>query len=90
MEYKYKLSIGSEVYSKKNGMVLKWYTDDELFTTPGDVLNSLKEGYLNNKVQFDSNSTTKGTIYRYPNGIASHKRFKIMRVRIKDKTEDQP
>ena len=83
MDYEYKVRIGSEVYSKKNGMVTKWYTNPKGYTKAESAIVALKDMYPDGKVSFDNDKNNVGTVYRYPNGIASHKKFKIMRIKLK-------
>lgn len=83
MEYEYKIRIGSEVYSRKNGMVTKWYTLHGSYTKIESAIVALKDMYPTNRVSFDNDNNNSGTIYRYPNGVASHKKFKIMRIKLK-------
>ena len=83
MEYEYKIRIGSEVYSRKKGMVTQWYTHPGSYTKIESAIVALKDMYPTNRVSFDNDNNNSGTIYRYPNGVASHKKFKIMRIKLK-------
>ena len=83
MEYEYKIRIGSEVYSSKKGMVIKWYTLPKSYTRIESAIVALKDMFPTNRISFEKGKNNKGTIYRYPNGVASHKKFKVMRIKLK-------